>query len=304
LTDVKASEEVVVSVKLHASGFVHGWIDYNRDGKWAEDEKVASKVVVAKGDNEIRFIVPDDVRSGGTWTRWRLCDCPGELSSTGVVNGGEIEDYPISISSSGGSISGLMWYDKNADGIVGDDEQRLEGLNVWVDLNSNGLQDPMEPSAKSDSNGAYVIESVPDGTVFVKPEIKTSWVLTNIAGTSYATVLVKELERSLNVNFGFMALSTSDHTDSSLPTAFALGQNYPNPFNPTTVIPFDMAQSGKVRIAIYDVTGRLLKTLMDQNMIAGRHTIALDASTMPSGVYMVRMDAGGQRLTSKLTLIK
>ncbi len=304
LTDIKASQEVVVIAKSNASGFIHGWIDYNRDGKWSADEKVASSVLIAKGVNEIRFIVPDGVRSGETWTRWRFCDCPGELTSTGIINGGEIEDYPIQVSSTGGSISGVMWYDKNADGILGDDEQRLEGLNVWVDLNSNGLQDPMEPSAKTDSNGAYVIESVPDGTVRVKPEIKTSWVLTNIAGVSYATVIVKELEKTQNVNFGFMALSTSDHVDASLPTEFALWQNYPNPFNPTTVIPFDLAQSGKVRIAIYDVTGRLVKTLVDQYMTAGKQTVALDASTMPSGVYIVRMDAGGQRFTSKLTLIK
>ena len=98
---------------------------------------------------------------------------------------------------------------------------------------------------------------------------------------------------------------TSDEGDTSgLPTEFRLGQNYPNPFNPTTVIPFDLAQTGNVRLAVYDVTGRKVSTLVSTSMGAGRHTVSFNAAGLPSGVYMVRLEAGGQVLTTKLTLLK
>ncbi len=98
---------------------------------------------------------------------------------------------------------------------------------------------------------------------------------------------------------------TSDEDDNTgLPTDFRLGQNYPNPFNPTTVIPFDLAQSGDVRLAVYDVTGRKVSTLLNTSMGAGRHSVTFNAAGIPSGVYIVRLEAGGRIMTSKLTLLK
>jgi len=98
---------------------------------------------------------------------------------------------------------------------------------------------------------------------------------------------------------------TSDEDDhAGLPTSFALGKNYPNPFNPTTVIPFDLAAAGQVNIAVYDITGRLVKQLVSETMRAGRHTVTFNATGIPSGVYMVRMSAGGQVFSGKVALVK
>lgn len=98
---------------------------------------------------------------------------------------------------------------------------------------------------------------------------------------------------------------TNDEGDASgLPSEFRLGQNYPNPFNPTTVIPFELAGAGEVKLTIYDVTGRKVATLLNTSMSAGRHTVTFNAAGIPSGVYIVRLEAGGQLFTSKLTLLK
>lgn len=98
---------------------------------------------------------------------------------------------------------------------------------------------------------------------------------------------------------------TNDEGDKSgLPSEFRLGQNYPNPFNPSTVIPFDLAQSGQVVMSVYDVTGRKVATLLNTTMGAGRHAFTFNAAGIPSGVYIVRLEAGGQIFTSKLTLLK
>jgi hypothetical protein len=98
---------------------------------------------------------------------------------------------------------------------------------------------------------------------------------------------------------------TSDEGDNAgLPSDFRLGQNYPNPFNPTTVIPFDLAKSGMVQLSVFDVTGRKVSTLVNTSMSAGRHMVTFNAAGIPSGVYIVRLEAGGQLMTSKLTLIK
>jgi len=99
-------------------------------------------------------------------------------------------------------------------------------------------------------------------------------------------------------------LPTSDDGDEAIPTSFALHQNYPNPFNPTTVIPYDLASTSRVRITVYDVTGRPVASLLDAQQNAGRHQVAFNAAGLPSGVYMVRLEAGGQVMVRKLTLLK
>ncbi len=91
---------------------------------------------------------------------------------------------------------------------------------------------------------------------------------------------------------------------SSLPKQFELGQNYPNPFNPTTSIPFELPVQQHVRISVYDVLGRQVAVLLDEQRTAGTHTITFDATPFSSGVYVYRLETGGQFITRKMTLIK
>ena len=92
--------------------------------------------------------------------------------------------------------------------------------------------------------------------------------------------------------------------DDNRPNSIILAQNYPNPFNPTTQITYELPQAEHVRLEVYDMTGRQLATLVDGQVSAGSHTVSFDAQNLASGVYIYRLQAGGQLLTRQLTLIK
>jgi len=84
----------------------------------------------------------------------------------------------------------------------------------------------------------------------------------------------------------------------------SLDQNYPNPFNPTTSISFSLPQQSHVTIEIFDVTGRLVETVVDEQKSAGSHSITWDASGNASGVYLYRLRAGNTTESRSMILMK
>ncbi len=116
---------------------------------------------------------------------------------------------------------------------------------------------------------------------------------------------------SQNVNYTLViepSTTTSLDAGRLTPDAFALSQNYPNPFNPSTVIRFSVGTqdlaSLPVRLRVFDILGREVAVLVDGTMSAGSHSVNFDASNLGSGVYMYKLEAGGQVLTRRMTLIK
>ena len=85
---------------------------------------------------------------------------------------------------------------------------------------------------------------------------------------------------------------------------FALGTNYPNPFNPETVIPYSVAEVSHVSIKVYDLLGRAVATLVDGTMSPGVHEVRFEAGYLPTGMYLVRMEAAGVVETMRVTLMK
>jgi len=91
---------------------------------------------------------------------------------------------------------------------------------------------------------------------------------------------------------------------NEIPVRFALYQNYPNPFNPVTRIDFDIPKQEFVSIKLFDVLGRAVKTLVSQNMNAGRFYTELVASDLSGGVYFYKIEAGSFIESKKLVLVK
>jgi flagellar hook capping protein FlgD len=94
-----------------------------------------------------------------------------------------------------------------------------------------------------------------------------------------------------------------------LPGAFALLGNFPNPFNPSTTIEYELPRDAFVRLAVYGMDGGLVRTLVADEMIAGRHATIWDGKntggeTVASGLYFYRFDAGNCNTTRKMLLIK
>ncbi len=88
------------------------------------------------------------------------------------------------------------------------------------------------------------------------------------------------------------------------PGALALEQNYPNPFNPATTIAFTLPARRQVTLALYDRTGRLVRTLLEGMREAGTHRIAFDGSGLASGIYFYSLRSGSETLTRKMVLLK
>jgi glucuronoarabinoxylan endo-1,4-beta-xylanase len=88
------------------------------------------------------------------------------------------------------------------------------------------------------------------------------------------------------------------------PTPFALEQNYPNPFNPSTTISYTLPATTQVVIRIFNVLGAEVATLVEGQQSAGVHHAVFDASGLPSGVYLCRMQAGDFTASRKLLLMR
>jgi hypothetical protein len=105
-----------------------------------------------------------------------------------------------------------------------------------------------------------------------------------------------------------LILSTPPH-QAPLPTEIALAQNYPNPFNPETTIEFALPQNDVVKLAIFDVLGREVTTLMNGPMTAGQHQITWhgkfsDGSSAASGIYFYRLATAQTVMTRKMILLR
>jgi hypothetical protein len=100
------------------------------------------------------------------------------------------------------------------------------------------------------------------------------------------------------------AMGTSNEAVSDLPEKFDLKQNYPNPFNPTTKIAFDLPQAASVELVVFDMLGRKVATLVSERMTAGTHTMDFNASSLASGMYIYRIEAGSFTSIKKMMLIK
>jgi len=93
------------------------------------------------------------------------------------------------------------------------------------------------------------------------------------------------------------------------PNEFSLNQNYPNPFNPTTQIKYDLPSDSYVNISIYDVMGRKIKSLFNNNQTSGYHSLRWDATNdigegVSAGMYIYTIQAGEYRSTKKMVLLK
>jgi hypothetical protein len=92
--------------------------------------------------------------------------------------------------------------------------------------------------------------------------------------------------------------------DGALPTTFQLYQNHPNPFNPTTSIRYEVPTRTDVSLIIYNVLGQQVRTLVNTTQNAGRYLLQVDGSTLSSGIYFYRFEAGSFTKVRKMLLVK
>jgi hypothetical protein len=89
-----------------------------------------------------------------------------------------------------------------------------------------------------------------------------------------------------------------------IPARYRLYQNYPNPFNPSTTIKYDLVGDGIVKLKVYDILGREVKTLVNEQQIPGSYEVRWDASGLASGIYFYQLKTKDYVTAKKMILLK
>jgi hypothetical protein len=152
------------------------------------------------------------------------------------------------------------------------------------------------PTLKAGAVGGF-----PMGDLNWYPAQKAAWIA---AGGSTADMT------ALNaLPAGFTPLTGIEQKPEAVPAKYSLEANYPNPFNPSTTIKYALSAAGVVKLVVYDLLGREVRTLVNGNMPAGNQSVQWDGknahgSTVGSGVYFYKLPVGSFTATKKMTLLK
>ena len=117
---------------------------------------------------------------------------------------------------------------------------------------------------------------------------------------------IEDIYLMLDMVWSSASLSITDPEAGTLPVEFALHPAYPNPFNPVTYIRFDIGEASMhpTTLRIFDITGRLVGTLMNEQLQMGSYQIQWNAASLASGIYFTELRSGDLRQTGKLILLK
>ncbi|MEL6705600.1 MAG: PKD domain-containing protein [Bacteroidota bacterium] len=228
-----------------------------------------------RGQQGKGFVVATDVAGNESdlWVCSDGCDPPN-------TGGGDPDTTPPSVT---GSIRGNRF-----DGTASDSGSGIASVVLGSDA-VNLVLDVDNFSAGASSVGFDVRLSNPrepgSGTI----------IATDVDGNEGTLFIDSENAR----NPGIAMMSRT-----GVPSEVALLGNYPNPFAATTTVEYALPQATAVRLTVYDVTGRAVAELVDGTMEAGYHSAAFDASALPSGIYLARLDAEGRTFTERLLVVR
>ncbi len=127
----------------------------------------------------------------------------------------------------------------------------------------------------------------------------------------YTTSLMKNASKATAdiiytawVDAGSPAQATSVNENKNSPLSFSLNQNYPNPFNPSTLIRYSISNRGNVMLKVFNLLGKEVAVLVNEEKNAGNYEINFDASGLSSGVYFYELTSAGTKMTKKMIIMK
>ena len=186
--------------------------------------------------------------------------------------------------------------------IDGNADHDGDGVEEGLQHEVEGLLDTLYSVLPQDDEGDFLVDST------------TSF---DVGAAMYNYNMVEE-DRSLGIHnpaftVSILQLSIAKVRDVALsispvagvtPVEYSLSQNYPNPFNPYTQIDFSIKKAGKVSLKVYDMLGREVATLVNDNMQAGTYKAKFDGAQLASGIYMYRIIAEDYTAIKKMVLLK
>jgi hypothetical protein len=162
----------------------------------------------------------------------------------------------------------------------------------------------------TDENGSYAIAGVAPGSYAIyvdAPGFEASSTMNALA--TYSTDSRGTPEPASGVDFTLMSVTSTPGDQPFTPTDYILEQNYPNPFNPTTNIVFNIPQTEKVTLTIYNMLGQRIATLVEGVLPAGTHRVTWNGrddrgQQMPTGVYLYKLSGSQFSQAKKMVLMK
>jgi hypothetical protein len=204
--------------------------------------------------------------------------------------------------------------------------KNVAGSSPWSDSNFTIILAPTDLVLQRNALNEITLtwndnSTVEDGYVIERKQSpQTSFTVLDTLERSGNTYVDKKAELSQTYTYRIKAYKGSAESDYSneasltlvgveeekeeIPTEYSISQNYPNPFNPTTRIKFALPKTALTKLTIYDLLGREIQILINRELEAGYHEIAVDANNLPSGVYFYGIQSGDFIQTKKLILMK
>ncbi len=230
-------------------------------------------VVGGDGDNGYTGAMWVYTRNGSSWTQQGA-----KLVGSGYISA-STQGTSVALSSDGNVLieggcgdnnnAGAIWVFTRTGGAWTQLGSKLFGSGTVGNSGQQGI------SVASSSDGSTFIE----GGYTDNVSVGASWVF-------------------YNPTIGIIPIS------SEIPKSFSLSQNYPNPFNPTSNIKFDVQKTSFTVMKVYDIIGREVATLVNQQLQPGTYEVSFDGTNLPSGIYFYRLESGSFVETKKMSLVK
>ncbi len=182
---------------------------------------------------------------------------------------------------------------------------------TWITQSIGGGPEFLYSCHFTDENNGWAVGE--DGLILKTSDGGTSWGvqnsgtiedLTSVFFTNNKQGWIAGLYGTILNTTNGGGITGNKNDDFSSSHSFALLQNYPNPFNPSTTIRYEIPEKRFVSLKIFDILGREVSSLVDQEKPAGIYEITFNGSTLPSGVYIYRLTAGKYSAVRKLLLLK
>ena len=180
------------------------------------------------------------------------------------------------------------------------------GGSAWVSRNS-GIAQGVNGICFVNSQTGWVVCNA--GAVYRTVNSGVSWGAENsTTAVELNDVFFSDINHGWAVGAGGVIIFRGDNIGITkisdiIPTEFNLIQNYPNPFNPATKIRFSIPNTSQVRVSVYDILGREVTILVNEQLNPGTYEAEFDGTDYPSGVYFYRLTADGQYIDSKRMMI-
>ncbi|MFZ1080626.1 MAG: T9SS type A sorting domain-containing protein [Candidatus Kryptoniota bacterium] len=177
-------------------------------------------------------------------------------------------------------------------------------------LNDNIIQANPNTSLaiRANLNNFYIAlykENDPNGASTILKQVETQANLSTPMELSTAECALKSyVDPTTGQMPNFNMEQSTNGSVASAPAQNGLLGNYPNPFNPSTNISYNLSTSGHVTLKVYDILGREVRGLVDEDELVGYHNVLFDASRLASGVYFYRLTAPGIMVTKKMVVTK